>query len=103
MAFNGSEGGPIPLDKASAWTANYRKRKANEVKAHYFGKDIINKILGQNGCVGIRMYYALNDGGEKQLVLVGVDAEENDLFRGVIADLSFACPPSCPDRSPLGE
>ena len=47
------------------------------------------------------MYRGLEENGTEQLVLVGVDQEENDLFRGVIADLNFACPPNCVRDSPL--
>ncbi|GAA4430209.1 hypothetical protein GCM10023188_16600 [Pontibacter saemangeumensis] len=96
--FDGSEGEAIPLDEAAAFTANYRRShgdKAETVKAHFFGRDILQKILEQEGCAGIRMYYGLDGSGEKQLVLVGVDADGQDMEDGLVADRSRVCPPDC--------
>ena len=72
-------GGPIPLEKVRLWTGNYRK--INDITAttsHFFGKELILKILKQRGCVGIRMHYALDDRGHKQLILSGVDEHGKD-------------------------
>jgi hypothetical protein len=46
-------------------------------------------------------YYALDENGKQQLIIVGVDSNENDLYQGVIADRSISCPPNCPTNSPL--
>lgn len=99
-------GDPISLATAKAWTANYRSKNPDQVKAHFFGFEIIDKILMQNGCVGIRMYYAIDDNGGKQIVLVGVDSKGNDMTPSTlelnledpntIADISFPCPSFCP-------
>ncbi len=101
MAFTGNEGEELPLSTAAQWTANYRIENPNGVKAHFFGHVIIERILAQPGCVGIRCYYALDENGKQQLIIVGVDSNENDLYEGVIAERSFACPPFCPINSPL--
>ncbi|QCR24841.1 hypothetical protein [Pontibacter sp. SGAir0037] len=103
--FNGSEGGPIPLQEAAAWTANYRKKQdtlaaeaekpKKYVKAHMFGREWIEKILQQENCVGIRMYYALDEVGTQQLILVGVDENGTDMEDGEIVDRSALCPPTC--------
>ncbi len=95
MSFNGTEGAPIELDKAASWTANYRNANSQGIKAHFFGKDILNEILAQEGCEGIRIYYALDDDGTQQLILVGADASENDMVDGVVADYSRPCPNVC--------
>ncbi len=95
MAFDGTEGGAISLSSASAMTAEYRLRNPNSTLAHFFGKDIIEHVLEQNGCMGIRMYYGLDpDTGNKELILVGADADENDML-DVVADLSRPCPNVC--------
>jgi hypothetical protein len=103
MAFTGDEGGKFPLDTAAEWTANYRKNNPNGIKAHFFGMNIIKEILAQEGCVGIRSYYALDDNGVQQLIMVGVDKDENDLYTGIIAELSYKCPPYCSTKNPLNE
>lgn len=100
MAFDGTEGGQIPLAEGAAMTAAYRNSNPNQRKAHFFGKDILNEILDQTGCVGIRMYYGINSSGEKELVLVGVDANENDMLN-LVADISFPCPNTCDGKSVL--
>ncbi len=101
MAFNGTEGAPIPLATATQWTANYRNNHPNSTKAHFFGRDILAKILAQEDCMGIRMYYALNDAGEQQLILVGADANEKDQTSGTVADFSLRCPNNCDPASSL--
>lgn len=101
MAFTGDEAKEFPLNTAAAWTANYRKSNPEGIKAHFFGNKIINKILQQPGCVGIRCYYALDDKGVQQMIIVGADRDENDMYNGVIAEVSFPCPPYCPNSSPL--
>jgi hypothetical protein len=102
MAFNGTEGGSISLSVASDWTKNYRDTISDgEVKAHFFGKDIISDILNQDHCMGIRIYYAIDDNGAKQLILVGVDGNEKDQTEGIVADFSVPCPHSCDVMSDL--
>jgi hypothetical protein len=108
--FNGSAGGPIPLATAKQWTANYRATiKPGETEAHYFGADSINRVLNEDRSVGLRIYYAIDDNGKKQLLLVGVDAEGNNLLPAegtsakstqddggpIIVDHSMPCPPAC--------
>lgn len=103
MAFTGKEGEEFPLETAAEWTANYRKSNPNGIHAHFFGKEIIEKILFQPDCVGIRCYYALDENGTQQMILVGVKQDENDLFNGVIAEKSWPCPPYCSNNSPLNK
>lgn len=95
MAFNGTEGAPIELTTASEWTSNYRTQNPEGIKAHFFGRDIIESILAQDGCMGIRMFYGIDDNGTQQLVLVGADASENNQVEGIIADHSIPCPIIC--------
>jgi hypothetical protein len=49
----------------------------------------------------IEWHYALDENGKQQLIIVGVDSNENDLYEGVIAERSLHCPPFCPINSPL--
>ncbi len=102
MAFTGNEAEEFPLATAAEWTKNYRATiRPGETLGHFFGKNIINTVLAQTGVVGIRMYYALDGDGKKQLIVVGTDANENDLYRGIIAERSAACPPFCGGGNPL--
>ena len=94
MAFNGNEGEVVSLEDAASWVANYGSENTG-IKAHTAGKNKLNSILNQTGCVGIRTYYAIDDQGNKCLVMVGVDANENDLENGVILERLPPCPPYC--------
>ena len=103
MAFDGSEGSAISLETASGYTANYREANPGATKGHFFGKSIINDILGQSGCKGIRIYYGQTTKGRKELIMAGADSSENDQIESghTIADLSSPCPPYCGDNNVL--
>ncbi|MES2556440.1 MAG: hypothetical protein V4604_09840 [Bacteroidota bacterium] len=94
MAFNGTEGGAITLEAAAAMTACYRKLHPNQTEAHFLGKDNFLALLNQTGCVGIRVYYGDKPNGAKELIFVGVDANENDML-DLIMDLTTPCPTCC--------
>jgi len=100
MSFDGSEGGQITLAAGAALTAEYRRKNPGATKGHFFGKDILQDILDQSGCMGIRMYYGLDGDGNKELVLVGADADENDMT-ALVADLSMPCPGVCGNSNSL--
>ncbi len=102
--FTGNEDQTITLTEAAALTKNYRNAQpsgSNPILGHYFGKKILNDILAQQDCVGIRVYYALNASGEKELVLSGVYANGNDISNGVLGDRSFKSPPYSGVANPL--
>ncbi len=96
MSFNGNEGANITLVEGAAWTAAYRASPAfNGIKAIFYGKSKINSILKQAGCVGIRVYNAIDAAGVPVMVLVGTDANENDITAGLILERGVPCPPNC--------
>lgn len=96
MAFTGSEEHHITLSQAAEYTKNFRtKPVVPSVKGGYFGRNILEEILKQDGCVGIRCYYGQNDNNAPSLVLVGVDANGDDLTEGTLADIWVPCPPVC--------
>ncbi|MBI1767874.1 MAG: hypothetical protein HY015_09835 [Bacteroidetes bacterium] len=105
----------IATDKSNQWIANYNSTNPLGVQAHFFGNEILRQILSLNGCIGIRCYYALNDAGVQQLLLIGVTNEGVNLLPlssstlgrvadggGTIADASFPCPTYCPPAAPTG-
>ena len=98
MSFDGTEGGEVSLTDAATWTANFRNGMApGTIKGHFMGEDILKAITKQPGCKGIRIYNAINDAGEACVVLVGVDANEDDMIASgdVIADMARPCPSFC--------
>lgn len=99
--FTGNEEQFIPLSEASNLTKNYRDNNAGQVLGGYISKKTLTDILNQNNCVGIRYYYANTSDGAKELVVVGVDANEDDLYQGFIGDRSFKSPPYSGVSNPL--
>jgi hypothetical protein len=102
--FTGQEGDAIDYAVARKWVNNYQEKNSTGNKAHFFGHEIIKEILSLEGCVGIRMYYALDDSGDRQIILVGVDEKGNNIIpnasgrtaeEGVTADASYPCPTYC--------
>lgn len=101
MSFTGNENHDITLSEAANWTKRYRLANPHLVLGHFFGAKAIKNILAQETCVGIRIYHALDEAGKQQLILVGVDADENDLYEGLLAERSWPCPPTCGSQNPL--
>lgn len=94
MAFDGNEGSFITLEEGGNMTGKYRDENPNAILGHFFGSNKLKELMNQDGAVGLRMYYGLNKNGEKQLVVVAADADQNDITNKVL-DLSFPCPNWC--------
>jgi len=91
--FTGNEDQEISLSEGSAMTSAFRTANPTAIKAEYFGQKIINLILDQEECVGIRVYNGLDASGVQSSVIVGVDADGNDIVNGVLGDRSVKSPP----------
>ena len=103
-----TEGDSISRATSHQWVINYNQKKPTGIQAHFFGNEIIKQILSQSGCIGIRTYYALNDAGVQQLLLVGVIGSGKNMLPlsssinakvtsdgGTVADMSTPCPVQC--------
>ena len=94
-------GSIITLQEGSDMTAEFRKNFPNATKAVYYTADVYQDILAQAGCVGIRIYNAINEDNKLTNVLVGVDRDGNDLVNGKIYDLGQKCPTICSQNNDL--
>ena len=102
MSFDGNEGKVVIQEEAAIWTANYRNSiQPGETIAHFIGKNKLLELLEQENCVGVRIYYGIDENGEQNLVFVGADENENDLVNGVIVEYIPKCPPKCSEKNPL--
>ena len=52
----------------------------DESNSYYIGKNIIDQMLAQPGCVGIRFFDAINEEGKKTLVYVGIDSKGKSIL-----------------------
>src|SRR6476661_6474166 len=58
------------LKTISGWTKNYRvSMPEGATLGYFFGRSVIEAILDQPGCAGIRIYNAIDSDGVKQVVL----------------------------------
>ena len=57
-----------------------------EIPSYYVGRNIIDIVLKQPDCVGIRFYSALNEIGEKTFVYVGVNSNEEIISQYSVVD-----------------
>jgi hypothetical protein len=85
----------ITLDAAATLTRRFRQGDPNAPRAGLFPRDVFERILAQPGCQGIRIYYGRDANGQPSLVLVGVNADGNDMTAGEIDEFHFPCPPYC--------
>ena len=94
--FTGNENHDITLADASAMTKLYRQSvPIGSCKGGFFGRDAIEAILAQAGCVGIRYYHGIDPKGEPVIILVGADANEDDLYNGKLLEFAIPCPTQC--------
>ena len=116
--FDPRAGKRMKLKDAARWTKNYRikprKHGDTATLAQYFGKEFLQSILKEDSCAGLRIYQAIDDEGMRRVLVVGVDAQGNDLIGpinedgslpdeggGVIGDTPMSCPSTCDPNSPL--
>ena len=95
----------ITLETAQLWASNWRRNPENSVKAFLIPSTDITELLEYEGVTDIRTYVGIDERGTHKLMLVGVDADGNDLIDDVkgqyIYDFTKPCPPVCDVNSPL--
>lgn len=100
MTFSGNEGQVISLAEGAELTARYRMKYPNGTKGVAYGNELIQQLLDNPGCVGVRMYFAQEADGSQTVVLVGVDETGNDLLNLVVEN-GYKCPNICGDSNAL--
>ncbi|HEY2804345.1 MAG TPA: hypothetical protein VGI92_00645 [Gemmatimonadales bacterium] len=90
----------IELDDARELIGRYKRANPGSRSAVAATRIPLDRILAQPGCVGVRMYFALNPDMTPTLVMVGVDEAGNDID-GMLAEQFMPCPPFCPMNSLL--
>jgi hypothetical protein len=97
-------GEEISHELGAKMVKDFQDINPNENTANYIGRNILERILAQPDCQGIRFYNAINETGRQTLVYVGVDRDENIITqyvginaagelvkeKGIVADRSTA-------------
>lgn len=101
MSYSASEKKKLTLGEAQERRVAFQNNSStlNDFNSAFFGKDAIEDVLAQTGCVGIRVvmtYDSTIQTNQKTLVVVGVDSSGNELTSGGEIYLSEKpCPPAC--------
>jgi len=112
MPFPPPRNHKIPLAAAVAMTKRYRASvKPGAFRAGLFPCKEFEDLMAQKGCAGIRIYLGCHEDDALSLIMVGVNAEGQDMVAGVaglteneggeVVQDSIPCPPFCNDGSPL--
>ncbi len=78
--FTANVGEEIGLALGAQFIAAYRNTNPSDVCSYYVGRTILEQVLAQPGCVGVRFYNAYNEAGQKTLVYVGVNTQGADML-----------------------
>lgn len=70
-------GEDIGQELGAKMVKDFQDNFPSENSWYFIGRNIIDQILQQPNCAGIRFYNALDENGLKTLVYVGIDNEEN--------------------------
>ena len=74
-------GGEISHETGTDFIKAYETAFPTDPSGFMLGRTILEKILAQPGCTGIRFHHALNQEGHKTFVYIGMDANGNDLLK----------------------
>jgi hypothetical protein len=77
-------GEEISHEMAADFIKAFDQESPNEIKCFTMGKTILEQILAQPGCAGMRFYNGINELGQKTLVYVGIDADGKDLVKKIV-------------------
>ena len=100
--FTGNKPHEISLQDAALLTKRFRDTVSEDaIKGGFFARNAFERTLAQEGCVGIRCYFAAFDDGSPTIVIVGVNRHGNDIWNGSLSEEWIPCPPKCPTKNAL--
>jgi hypothetical protein len=92
----------ISLADAAVHTRRHRDAAAKDtLRGAMFHGQPVRELLEQPGCVGLRIYHGRNADGTPAVILVGVDANGDDMTTASILEFHYPCPPYCPVSNDL--
>jgi hypothetical protein len=74
-------GEEIGYELGAQMVKDYQVANPSDVHFYTIGRNIIDQILAQPGCVGIKFYNAYNETGEKTLVYIGLDSNGKTILQ----------------------
>ena len=73
-------GEAISHQLAEKMVKDYNDLHPSEQYCFTVGKNILEQVLAQPGCKGLRIYKAINEEGNETLVYAGIDIKGNTIF-----------------------
>jgi len=88
----------IPKDQAKGMTKKFREKRDHILAPEFKNKDILPKcetfdraafdrVLAQDGCTSIRIYYGMDAEDKVHAIIVGVDAQNRDMLKSSAANV----------------
>ena len=115
-----ARGSFISLQQAIEMTTDYRNfrdtmlapdlvGKSVVPTCETFDKELVQTVLDQDGCTGLRIYFSMDQEQRIKVILVGVDVDDNDILpseidlvdNGSVLEDGMRCPDICPPLSSL--
>lgn len=87
MAFDGREGEFYTPEKAGEFTRRYRNARVNTIEGGFIGREKLQAILDQPGCIGVRVYLGMEPDNSMNFVFVGADIQQNDILEVVVENV----------------
>lgn len=95
----------ITLEQAQKWAEKWRDSPNQDIIAFFIPEIDLTQVMAEKETVNVRTYLGIDELGNCKLMIVGVDAENNDLIdeeKGqYIYDFTQGCPKNCDINSPL--
>ena len=105
IRFTGKEDHSFPVQAGKEMMTAFQADNPFETYGWYFGREAIEWLLAQDGAVGLRIYGGFKPNGQFSPVILGVDAQGKDIYRGGsglyksplnsprLLEKAFPCPP----------
>jgi hypothetical protein len=112
----------ISLDEAIEMTTRYRNNIATIINSDYadvdilpfsetFNKSAFSTFMSNEDCLGLRIYYGMDEDLKVHSIIVGVTDGNEDMLPGssltsqenILIEDAQRCPPACPPSSVLNE
>lgn len=100
-SYSPDSGKDIGYEAGAKMVKRHFDQNPDDAVAHFIGRNIIEKILAQPGCIGLRLFTGLDEMGIRKPIFIGVDKAGNNILRidmskkGILASGVKICPPYC--------